>query len=278
MLNSSKFLRNTIKGKDRKKYLNFCKRVLTDTVYDEKIREKFFKNPKSITEKEWNFVFKNKIEESSLNGNFWPERAHTMIGMKRLDNLQFCVEEVIKNKIKGDFIETGVWRGGASIFMKLILNEYNVKYKDVYVADSFKGLPPPKPDIYPKDYGDTLFKEDFLRVSKNKVKDNFRKYKVLDDRVKFLEGWFEETTINPPFEKLSILRVDGDMYSSTWSVLINLYNKLSIGGFLIIDDYGLPTCKAAVDDFREKFSVPESMIEIDWTGRFWKKTTDLKIN
>ncbi len=45
-------------------------------------------------------------------GRIWPSRAHTMIGMARLDNLQYCIEEVIRNEIPGDLIETGVWRGG----------------------------------------------------------------------------------------------------------------------------------------------------------------------
>jgi len=260
------------------KFLNLCKRVLTDTVYNEQMREKFFVNPKNISEKEVDLVIKKNIENSSLNGEIWPERAHTMIGIKRLDNLHFCIKEVIKNKISGDFIETGVWRGGASIFMKLVLNEYDVKDKNVYVADSFRGLPPPNPKIYPKDQDDEMFKEDFLRVSKKEVQNNFRKYRVLDEHVKFMEGWFEETTKNPPFEKLSILRLDGDMYGSTWSVLMNLYAKLSVGGFVIIDDFGLPNCKAAVDDFREKFHISEPMIKIDWAGSFWKKEVDLVIN
>jgi len=59
---------------------------------------------------------------------------------------------------------------------------------------------------------------------------------------------------------------------------MNLYTKLSVGGFVISDDYGLPNCKAAVDDFREKFHISEPMIKIDWAGSFWKKEVDLVIN
>ena len=78
--------------------------------------------------------------------------------------------------------------------------------------------------------------------------------------------------INPAFEKLSVLRLDGDMYSSTWEVLENLYEKLSGDGYLIIDDYGaVPGCKAAVNDFRRQNHIQEPIQTIDWTGVYWKK-------
>jgi hypothetical protein len=74
-----------------------------------------------------------------------------MIGLERLNNIQYCVENVIKNQVEGDLIETGVWRGGAAIFMKALLSAYGITDRRVFVADSFEGLP--KPDIvnYPQD-------------------------------------------------------------------------------------------------------------------------------
>ena len=68
-----------------------------------------------------------------------------MIGLKRLDNLHFCVDTAIREGIEGDFIETGVWRGGACIFMRAVLAAHGIKNRKVYVADSFEGLP--KPDL-----------------------------------------------------------------------------------------------------------------------------------
>ena len=68
-------------------------------------------------------------------GTHYNEVAFSMIGMKRLDNLQFCCEEVIRNRVPGDFIETGVWRGGAVIFMRAVLKAYGIDDRTVWAAD-----------------------------------------------------------------------------------------------------------------------------------------------
>jgi hypothetical protein len=209
--------------------------------------------------------------EERLEGVVWPGYADTMIGLKRLDNLQFCVETVLQDKIPGDFIETGVWRGGACIFMRAILAAYGVTDRKVYVADSFAGLPKPDDKKYPVDKGDRLHIHSFLAISQEQVAGNFKKYGLLDEQVVFLKGWFADTLPIAPMEKLAVLRLDGDLYSSTMDALNNLYPKLSSGGFCIIDDYSLHTCKAAVTDFRTKHGITSEIKTIDWTGSFWRK-------
>ena len=206
------------------------------------------------------------------NGTYFPARAHTMIGAKRLKNIRFCVEDVIKNNIEGDLIETGVWRGGAAIFMKGIIKFYNHDRK-VYVADSFEGLPlsdPRYPVDKPANSGNSP-QWKFLAVSQVDVENNFRRYDLLDDKVIFIKGFFEHSLPNAPIDKLSILRMDGDMYSSTIQTLNALYDKVSVGGYIIIDDYYVEGCKAAVDDFRRSRNITTPLGVIDWTGRFWKK-------
>jgi O-methyltransferase len=214
-------------------------------------------------------------DANATDGRVWPRYAHTMIGLNRLDNIQFCVESVIKNNIEGDLIETGVWRGGACIFMRAILAAYGIKDRCVFVADSFAGLP--KPDIAknPQDKDDKLYAQSYLAVSLEEVKANFSKYDLLDDQVVFLKGWFADTLPDAPVEKLAIMRLDGDMYGSTMDALVNLYPKLSIGGFCIIDDYYLETCKKAVDDFRAKWNIETPLIQVDWTGVYWQKSDEL---
>ncbi len=218
-------------------------------------------------------IYKEKkyILENRLEGKDWPVYADTMIGLKRLKNIRNCAEEVISNKIEGDFIETGVWRGGSTIFMKAILKAYNISDKNVWVADSFEGLPKPNEEKYAADKGDKYhtFKE--LAIPLEQVKYNFEKYGLLDDKVKFLKGWFKDTMPVAPIQKLSLLRLDGDMYESTIDVLKYLYSKLSIGGFIIIDDYAIPGCKAAVDDYRREHNITEPIQVVDWTGVYWKK-------
>ncbi|MGB9179723.1 MAG: TylF/MycF family methyltransferase [Pyrinomonadaceae bacterium] len=206
------------------------------------------------------------------NGMDWPSQAHTMIGMKRLDNIQACGEQIIKENIPGDFVETGAWRGGASIFMRAILKAYGIGDRNVYVADSFEGLPRPNAELYPQDSGDEHHKIDFLAVSLETVKSNFERYGLLDEQVKFLKGWFRETLPSAPIDKIALLRLDGDMYESTIDALVYLYPKLSVGGYIIIDDYkAVPACQPAVDDYRREHGITEEMIEIDWAGVYWQR-------
>jgi O-methyltransferase len=204
-------------------------------------------------------------------GRLWPAYAHTMIGSKRLDNLQSCIEAVIRDDVEGDLIETGVWRGGACIFMRAVLAAHHVENRRVFVADSFEGLPKPEAEKYPPDEGDRHHLHTFLAVSQAEVEDAFRKYGLLDDQVVFVKGWFAHTLPALATDKLSILRLDGDMYGSTMDALNNLYPKLSKGGFCIVDDYALPSSRMAADDYRAQHGIDAEMKVIDWTGVYWRK-------
>ncbi|OFX17424.1 MAG: hypothetical protein A2033_07795 [Bacteroidetes bacterium GWA2_31_9] len=211
-------------------------------------------------------------EEDRLNGKDWPMYADSMIGMRRLDNIEYCFRKVIENNITGDFIETGVWRGGATIFMRALLKDSNITNKIVWVADSFEGLPKPNEKEYPSDKGDVHHTKDELAISIETVKGNFAKYNLLDENVKFLKGWFKDTLPKAPIEKLAILRLDGDMYESTMDTLVSLYPKLSKGGYVIIDDWGaVKGCKQATLDYRQKNNITEEIITIDWSSVYWKK-------
>lgn len=203
----------------------------------------------------------------------WPPFAHTMVGMKRLDNLQMCVANVLADGVAGDLIETGVWRGGASIFMRALLKAYGDASRRVFVADSFAGLPPPDAEQFPADADDRHHEfNTMLAVSRTQVEQNFAAYGLLDERVVFLEGWFKDTLPNAPIDQLAILRLDGDMYESTIQVLETLYPKLASGGYCIIDDFGLPPCRQAVEDYRATHQIVDPIETVDWTGAFWRKT------
>lgn len=208
-------------------------------------------------------------------GKGWPQHAHTMIGAARLDNVRRCVADVLRAGVPGDLIETGVWRGGASIFMKAVLRAYDVTDRRVWVADSFRGLPPPDSNRYPADAGFDLHMSEQLAVSVEEVRSNFERYGLLDDRVVFLEGWFRDTLPQAPIERLAMMRLDGDMYESTIDSLSNLYPKLSPGGHVIVDDYrSIDACRAAVDAYRSTHSITDPIEIVDWSGISWRKTTD----
>lgn len=205
-----------------------------------------------------------------LIGVGWPPLAHTMIGLQRLDNIQFCMESILDKSIPGDVIETGVWRGGACIFMRGILKAYDITTRNVWVADSFCGLPPPDPDKYPHDAGDKTC--GLLNISLEQVKSNFAKYDLLDHQVCFLQGWFKNTLPTLAVNQLALIRLDGDMYGSTTEALTHLYPKLSSGGYCIVDDYSNGPCRRAVADYRLQHKIAEEIVEVDWTGIYWKKS------
>ncbi len=201
----------------------------------------------------------------------WPSKAHTMIGLKRLANIQMLMERVIVDNVPGDFIETGVWRGGACILMRAVLDAYGITDRKVWLADSFEGLPRPDEDKYPADSGDKFHTFLELQVSLEEVKQNFEKYGLLDDQVQFIKGWFKDTLPNAPIEKLALLRLDGDMYESTIDALNALYDKISVGGYVIVDDYHVvPACKSAIHDFLSKRNLNPAIEEIDGVGVYWK--------
>jgi hypothetical protein len=233
-------------------YLDLMMRCLTDWIYDDRVDHR-----------------------ARAEGRDWPARAHTMIGIKRLANLRLCIETILHDGIPGDLIETGVWRGGAVIFMRAVLKAHGVTDRVVWAADSFAGLPRPDTMRYPSDAGITLHEFPQLAVPLERVEDNFRRYGLLDQQVRFLKGWFRDTLPAAPLGRLALLRLDGDLYESTIQALEFLYPKLSAGGFVIVDDYGnVAACRKAVHDFRAAHSITEPIQPIDWGGAYWRLPAD----
>lgn len=203
---------------------------------------------------------------------FRDENAMTMVGIKRLNNIENCVKDIVEKNIYGDMIECGVWRGGSSMFIKHLIDKLDKKGgRKVFLADSFCGVPMPNEKEYPLDKDLNYYQSDYLSVTKKSVVDNFKKFKISLSNVFFLEGFFKDTLQNFN-EKLSLIRLDGDLYESTIQCLDYLYPKLSIGGYIIIDDYGcINACKQAVIDYRRKNNISDKTERIDWSGIFWRK-------
>jgi O-methyltransferase len=199
--------------------------------------------------------------------------AHSMVGLLRLENVRELAQRAIDEGIPGDFIETGVWRGGCCILMRGVLAANLATDRKVYVADSFAGLPPPNQDLFPVDAGTDLHTLPGLAVPLDEVRDNFNRYGLLDDRVVFVEGFFSDTLPKLDAGPFALIRLDGDMYESTYVALQSLYPKVSAGGFVIIDDYGsIAQCRRAVEDYRSKNGIGDAIHQIDFTGIWWQKS------
>jgi hypothetical protein len=201
----------------------------------------------------------------------WPSTALTMIGRRRLRNFRELIERAIRDDVPGDIIETGVWRGGASILARAVLAAWEVTDRTVIVADSFEGLPPPDVDRFPADKESTLHTYRELAVSLEQVQANFERFGLLDDQVQFLKGWFRDTMPLVASPALAVIRLDGDMYESTMDPLVHLYDRLSPGGWVIVDDYVLDACAQAVHDFLDGRGIEVEIIAVDRVGSYFQK-------
>jgi O-methyltransferase len=207
--------------------------------------------------------------ESRRNGSDWPLTAESMIGLMRMNQLHESLDTIRIENIAGDIVETGIWRGGAVIFAASYLRIYGMEDRKVFGCDSFEGLPVPDPR-FPVDSNDLHSTIDFLRVSLPEVQRNLEKYLLDIDKVNLVKGWFDQTLPTLPVTEISILRLDGDMYSSTMDALNALYEKVSTGGIVIIDDYCLQGAKRAIHDF---FGDDLPVIhDIDGSGAFFRKS------
>jgi macrocin-O-methyltransferase TylF-like protien len=246
-------------------YLSLLKKSLTDTLFNAE--------PDADNASEAEFL--DGFIQHYIKGH-----ALSMVPVARLDNLEYCISNVVNNNISGDLIETGVWRGGTAIFMKAVLVAYGITDRLVWVADSFAGLPEPDPVKFPVEaaaHSGKVMKEVYkhFAVSLDEVRNNFAAYGMLDSQVKFLKGWFRDTLPSAPIERLSVMRLDGDYYESTMDALRSLYDKLSVGGYVIIDDYGEDTwtyCHNAVDEFRAAHRIVDSMTKVDRHCSYWKRS------
>ena len=269
----------------RQRYITLLKSALRNSMYSN------MKNPtKADLAQMW--VFKQKLllkfrsvrsrqglsySPSDLywtvQGNLIP--SHTLGSQENVDNVHFCTESVLRDNVPGDLLEAGVFRGGQSILMKGILEAWGDKERKVILADSFEGLPTPGPDSDMDDIiaHEVLKKVGLFSASKETVKENFRKYGLLDDRVIFVEGWFNKSLPTAPIDKLAIMRLDADYYDSTMDAMKNLYPKLSVGGWVILDDYGHPMgCRTAVTEYRAEHDITDEIIMADQHVGYWQRT------
>lgn len=245
-------------------YLNLLARSLTGTLYQD---EPDHDNPD---------VGKFVV---SFTMHYMRGNAVTMLPRVRLENIRRCIETVIADDIRGDVIETGVWRGGGSIFMTGCLSALSSTDRITWVADSFEGLPEPdaaRPKEYDFFHSNVMQKHyGKMAAGLDEVQRNFQAHGLLSDRVRFLKGWFKDTLPSAPIRQLSVMRLDGDYYDSTMDGLTALYHKLSPGGFVIVDDYGedlWTDCRHAIEDFRRARNISDPLTMVDSRCAFWRKS------
>lgn len=203
-------------------------------------------------------------------------KPYTMLSVERLYANYKAVEYVCKNKIEGSIVECGVWKGGSMMLMIETLKLHH-EMRRVYLYDTFAGMPQPD-EVDKKASGMRAFEKwhtlqrqgynEWCYSSLDEVKNNIAMTGYDPDLVHYIEGKVEETIPIVLPEKIAVLRLDTDWYSSTRHELEYLFPLLTTGGVLIIDDYGSwQGARKAVDEFMEKHQVKMLLSRIDNTGR-----------
>lgn len=219
-----------------------------------------------------------RYSESLRNiGGDWPVYGFTMVGVARTKRLLTMLEDVVVMNVSGAFVECGTWRGGQSIFARLVLQSLGQHDRMVFVADSFEGLP--KSTL--REDATIDWKSEYLEVSLESVQHNFKKFgaRALQN-VMFLHGFFSDTlylwrqTIGP----IAILRLDGDMYESCMDILVALFENVEIGGWFFIDDWSpnFP-CRIAIIEFFNYHQYPTDSIKSIGMSGYFQKTKNFQV-
>jgi O-methyltransferase len=193
-------------------------------------------------------------------------RPLTLLTKAQLDLIEDAVAIIARQGVPGDFIEAGVWRGGVIILMRALLDAYNLEGRRVFAADSFAGIP--KNVRATNDPVDQW--SDRWAASLEEVQRNIARVGVLDERILFLPGFFADTLHHLARERFALIRLDSDSYDSVETSLEYLYPLLSKGGVLIIDDWHLPGCRMAVEDYRRRFGIADP-VRVHEGNAFWIK-------
>jgi hypothetical protein len=240
----------TLRFDARNEYLDMLKRGLTYYMYEELPHG-------TMPIVDWDLHY--RMRDSQNNP---PEfKRHglgvTTLPLGALDLVQYAIQDVIENNVPGDIVEAGVWRGGLAILMAATIRAYSSN-KILYACDSYSGIP-----MVQHDQDVNRWTERYA-VSKSEVMKNFARFGMLsEDRVKFVEGYFNESLKGKNIPSaLSVVHIDGDAFDSTMDVLIEAYPRLSVGGYVIVDDFHLSGCRDAVIQYRKLRNITEPLLPI----------------
>lgn len=214
--------------------------------------------------------------KETLTNTYWPYLGMSMAGTVNLALIQRLLEDVFNRKVPGAFVETGVWRGGTSIFARGMMRAYGEGHRLVYACDSFEGLPEGNADVHERDVG--WHKQEYLSVDDANVANNFQEMGLLDENVVFVKGFFSSSL--PALRRsldddgIAILRLDGDLYQSASDALYNLYASVQMGGYIIVDDYFQFPAKEACEDFFDIHGLTPVIYPVGLLSVYWQKTED----
>jgi hypothetical protein len=238
----------------------------------------------------WNYTFKKKepaipsdiLSDQQFCDLYEQCRKYTMTSVERMYSLYQSVNYIFKNNIQGDFVECGVWKGGSAMLMAIMLKQYGITNRKLYLYDTFEGMSEPTESdktLSGKSAADLLREENkddassvWCYSSLEEVKANLFSTGFTPENINFIKGKVEDTLENNLPGNLSLLRLDTDWYESTKMELEFLFPLLVEKGILIIDDFGhWEGAKKAVVEYFEKNKLNPFLFRIDFTGKLMIK-------
>ena len=207
-------------------------------------------------------------------------RRYTMTSPRRIAALCDSVEYAVRSGVPGAVVECGVWKGGSMMAAALTLLRLDAVDRDLYLFDTFAGMPPPTDDDVFSAYDGYNPMRRWRRRQREGGANAWHYVPVEEvraavlstgypaDRVHLVEGRVEDTLPGAAPGEIAVLRLDTDWYAGTKHELETLYPRLSPGGVLILDDYGhYEGARRAADEYFEARGERPLLSRIDYTGR-----------
>ncbi len=206
-------------------------------------------------------------------------KPYTMTSIERMYALYKATEYVVRNRIAGDFVECGVWKGGSAMLIAATLHQLKYYDKNIYLYDTFEGTS--EPTEKDRNHAGIEASKLLAEAAHNKKSCNIWAYSTLDEvkqnlaiinypgeNIVYVKGKVEDTVNASSHNKIALLRLDTDWYESTYHEMQCLYPALEKNGILIIDDYGhWQGAREAVNQYCEENGLNILLNRIDYTGR-----------
>jgi O-methyltransferase len=207
---------------------------------------------------------------------------YTMTSPEKIVGLANAVRYVAARRIPGDMVECGVWRGGSAMVAARTFCESGDTTRTIHLFDTFAGMtnPGPQDRRYDGTAANLLLKRDRDRTAsgywciadEHDVRQNLAKSGYPANQIRLIVGDVTETIPAEAPGSIALLRLDTDWYASTRHELEHLYDRVSPGGVVIIDDYGhWQGSRRAVDEFLSTLTAVPLMTRLDFDGRMWIK-------
>ena len=211
------------------------------------------------------------LSEQEFSQLYRNVRPFTMCGNARLRGLHRAVHYIVAGNISGDLVECGAAKGGSASLIGLTLKRLNA-HRTLWVLDTFEGLP--SPTIEDPDWEIAKKFTGSCRATVTEVSALFESLGILDS-CKLIKGRFQETVQEFSSVGIALLHIDGDWYDSVKACLEGLYDRVTPGGVIQIDDYGhWKGSRKAVDEFIANRSLRINLQRLDYTGRQFIKPHD----